>query len=192
MQYLDPVDERIEDLIRHSRIKAMMDAHRDRHRGASTTQIGNANGAVAENGNCSGDNRHAERQRQRQTAYERYKAQNAEEREADIGRDGYDAYNQNGTSGMTTQLRRKNAPSHARNGKYHYNGNGDGSKMNRRGGSNSAAETRPLFRDDSGTELRRRGGDMNRFGGATTNKSRSNSVPHAMKYSDSIDVDMSE
>lgn len=148
-EYVDPVDQRIEELIRHSRIKAMVMTQRER-----------------------------ERQRQQQRAYEKCKMQQMGEKEMDHGGEGGGASGSLDLgSGM--ELRRKNEQEES-----YFTGQST---------------------DDSVLPLWSNAGGCNLVGTATRSsssnvslvregpyRSRSNSIPRGMKYSEFMDMEMSD
>ena len=166
-EHLDPVDERIEELIRHSRIKALMLSNREK---------------------------------QKQKAYEKCKSQQMDEKEMDRGDDGGGGDSGGGARSSssssavdvgvdndndnTCTLRRKNEKEKSLfTGKstddFHATDTSTWRTLERRGSSFMSITSGSLLSGDEATYS------------SSNSRSRSNSVPRTMKYSESMDVEMS-
>ena len=163
MEYLDPVDERIEDLIRHSRIKAMVLT-----------------------------NREVERQKQRQKAYQKFKTQQMDEKDSDYGRDRHvmnDDVNANVGNGspenMPNDLRRKNEKE---KGLFTGKSTDD---FEHRLGVGHGRRTMPFARGRSSFKMPHGSGPL--LDDGPLHQTRSSSIPRDMKYCESsMDVEMTE
>ena len=164
-EHLDPVDERIEELIRHSRIKALMLSNREK---------------------------------QKQKAYEKCKSQQMDEKEMDRGDGGGGGGGSGGARSSsssiavdvdndndnTCTLRRKNEKEKSLfTGKstddFHATDTSTWRTLERRGSSFMSITSGSLLSGDEATYS------------SSNSRSRSNSVPRTMKYSESMDVEMS-
>lgn len=149
-EYVDPVDQRIEELIRHSRIKAMVMTQRE-----------------------------LDRQRQQQRAYEKCKMQQRGEKEMDHGESGGGQESMDVGGGF--ELRRKNEQEES----YFTGQSTDDSVLppwRKVGGSNLSTSSTSTA-SNIGTSFVGEGG---------LRLSRSNSIPRGMKYSEFMDVEMSD
>jgi hypothetical protein len=146
-EYIDPVDQRIEELIRHSRIKAMVMTQRE-----------------------------LERQRQQQRAYEKCKMQQMGEKEMDHGevRGGGGVGESMGVGGGL-ELRRKNEQEES----YFTGQSTDDSVL-------------PILRQVGGSYWGTASSNGSSLAIGGLRRSRSNSIPRGMKYSEFMDVDMSD